>query len=380
MDAPQTSSLPPNLPPLGPGRTRRGVWAEVLGAFSLTVLVIAALVQLGRIHPLLLELASLGAALVFLYSPGWFLRREGVSPEQLGMHGGKLRVQLAWAVGTCIVVFPLFVAGFHVVQTQVLGRSATVDSSIFLRWPEQLDGRPNLESAAPARLWLERDTATVVAQGAPGEAVHIEVRAEGTVDLLALASVSDGRLTTRSPSARSAVERTSSELRWKGVGSGGLRFSVAQARAFDVEVRIGGERVAGPGFVLGRQEIAGDGDSGVRTKRGWLWLVWLVLGHLVAVALPEEVFYRGFVQSRFDQLYPPRLRLLGARVGPGLLFTSLLFGLGHYLVELDPTRFEVFFPSLLFGYLRNRTDSIAAAAIVHGLSNVLLALVSRAYA
>jgi membrane protease YdiL (CAAX protease family) len=104
-----------------------------------------------------------------------------------------------------------------------------------------------------------------------------------------------------------------------------------------------------------------------------------VLVQLLVVGLPEEVFYRGLLQPRLQLVLPPRLRILGAPFGWATVVTSLLFALGHYLVDFAPGRLAVFFPSLLFGWIRNRTGSVAAGAVFHGLSNVLLAILNRAY-
>src|SRR5947209_7635534 len=42
-----------------------------------------------------------------------------------------------------------------------------------------------------------------------------------------------------------------------------------------------------------------------------------MLGQLLLVALPEEAFYRGFLQTELDRALPPRVRVLGATLGPG---------------------------------------------------------------
>ncbi|MEN9578335.1 MAG: hypothetical protein RJA70_1344, partial [Pseudomonadota bacterium] len=58
-----------------------------------------------------------------------------------------------------------------------------------------------------------------------------------------------------------------------------------------------------------------------------------VLGHWLAVGLPEEVFYRGYLQSAMDDRWPPKLKVLGAEVGYGLLVSSAIFALGHIATE-----------------------------------------------
>jgi membrane protease YdiL (CAAX protease family) len=97
----------------------------------------------------------------------------------------------------------------------------------------------------------------------------------------------------------------------------------------------------------------------------------MVLAQLVVVGLPEEYFFRGYLQTRLEDRWPSRRRLLGAAVGPGLLLASLLFALGHLLVDFNPLRLAVFFPALLFGWMRQSTGSILAGLLFHAASNLV---------
>ena len=63
--------------------------------------------------------------------------------------------------------------------------------------------------------------------------------------------------------------------------------------------------------------------------------------------------------------------VLGAPVGWALVVSSALFALGHVAVIPNPQRLAVFFPALLFGWMRARTGSIAAGASFHALCNVV---------
>jgi membrane protease YdiL (CAAX protease family) len=100
---------------------------------------------------------------------------------------------------------------------------------------------------------------------------------------------------------------------------------------------------------------------------------------LLVVALPEELFYRGWMQTRWAATAPGRgVTVLGARLGAGFLWTQALFALGH-LVVLQPWRLGTFFPGLLFGWLRERTGGIAAPVVVHALSNLLIATLERSF-
>jgi hypothetical protein len=105
-----------------------------------------------------------------------------------------------------------------------------------------------------------------------------------------------------------------------------------------------------------------------------------IAGQSLLVALPEEAFYRGYLQSRLDDAWSPRVRILGASVGPGLVVTSAVFAVGHFLTIQNPTRLAVFFPSLLFGWLRARTGGIGASVVFHTLCNLYSAGLGRGYA
>jgi membrane protease YdiL (CAAX protease family) len=102
-------------------------------------------------------------------------------------------------------------------------------------------------------------------------------------------------------------------------------------------------------------------------------------GQVVTVALPEEAFYRGYLQSRIERALPSRIRLFGARVGPALLVTSLIFALGHVATVRAPGRLAVFFPSLAFGWLRKRTGGIGASVLFHAMCNIFSEGLGRGY-
>lgn len=80
-----------------------------------------------------------------------------------------------------------------------------------------------------------------------------------------------------------------------------------------------------------------------------------------AVALPEEAFFRGYLQDvlRND------LR--------GVLMVSILFSAAHLpglLFQGDTTALLTFFPSLIMGLLYMKTSNILPSTIFHFLSNV----------
>jgi hypothetical protein len=99
-----------------------------------------------------------------------------------------------------------------------------------------------------------------------------------------------------------------------------------------------------------------------------------VAGQLVVIALPEELFFRGYVQGRLEEAWPPTRNLLGARVGVAWIVTAALFGLGHFLVTFEPQMLTRFFPGLVFGWMFARTRSILPGTIFHAACNLIMAI------
>jgi membrane protease YdiL (CAAX protease family) len=105
----------------------------------------------------------------------------------------------------------------------------------------------------------------------------------------------------------------------------------------------------------------------------------VALSQLLVVALPEEIFYRGYLMGRLDDVFASRVRLLGAQVGPGLLIQAVLFALGHFLVDFNPARLGVFFPALAFGWLRAKRKTIGAGVVFPAASNVFMEIFRAGY-
>jgi hypothetical protein len=104
-----------------------------------------------------------------------------------------------------------------------------------------------------------------------------------------------------------------------------------------------------------------------------------IAGQLVVIALPEEAFFRGYLQSSLDRAWAPRWRILGADLGPGWLVAAAIFALGHFLTIHHPARLAVFFPALVFGWLRKRTGGVGSSLLFHAACNVFSATLGRGY-
>ena len=127
---------------------------------------------------------------------------------------------------------------------------------------------------------------------------------------------------------------------------------------------------------------------------GWVWfwnpggefsltfppdMLRMVGNQLLVIALPEEAFFRGYLQSDLDQRWKPKWNVFGAKLGPGILVASLLFALVHLVTTPHPARLAVFFPALLFGWLRTRTGGIGASVLLHTLANVFASVLVYSY-
>jgi uncharacterized protein len=109
-----------------------------------------------------------------------------------------------------------------------------------------------------------------------------------------------------------------------------------------------------------------------------------VLGDVVwnffCAGFGEEIFFRGYIQSRMNQAFGRPWRILGADFGLGLIVSSALFGLIHVFNTVDyfNGRYDFawlwwlpnFASGLFFGLLRERTNSVLAGGIIHGLGDV----------
>jgi uncharacterized protein len=104
-----------------------------------------------------------------------------------------------------------------------------------------------------------------------------------------------------------------------------------------------------------------------------------LLTQVLGIAMPEEMFYRGYAQTAIDDANKWRVRLLGADIGAGLILASAVFALGHVATTGQPARLSVFFPSLVFGWLRARTGGIGASVAFHAACNIFSAFLTDAY-
>ena len=86
--------------------------------------------------------------------------------------------------------------------------------------------------------------------------------------------------------------------------------------------------------------------------------------HPLLVALPEEVFFRGYLYDAFEE----------AGRDP-VLPVALLFAIGHFVIAPSPFRLLTFFPALLLGWGRKRSGNVYVPTGLHFLYNLFPSLI-----
>lgn len=104
-----------------------------------------------------------------------------------------------------------------------------------------------------------------------------------------------------------------------------------------------------------------------------------VVTQVLVVALAEELFFRGYLQERFERLWPAKRRLFGAPFGLAIIAAAAVFALAHFVGEYRLDRLGPFFPALLFGLLRAKSGTIVGAVGYHAFCNLLSDLLWASY-
>ncbi len=130
-----------------------------------------------------------------------------------------------------------------------------------------------------------------------------------------------------------------------------------------------------PPFVLGFWLWHGATSPAAMHPFVWRWpadFASFVISQIVIVGLPEEALFRGYVQTRLGDRWTSTSRVLGADLSiRAWILQSALFALIHLATEPSVEKLAVFFPGLLFGWMRARRGGIGASIVMHAASNVL---------
>jgi membrane protease YdiL (CAAX protease family) len=167
--------------------------------------------------------------------------------------------------------------------------------------------------------------------------------------------------------------------------SGGLFVAMVEVVALAVVV-----------WILNRQKPVKSGRRNVITtflllllpivvalamSRMSLVIVSTVVWQFVFSGFGEEFAFRGYFQSRLNQVFGRPVRLFGIQFGAGLIIASFLFGLWHADNTYDPAigfsslawgwGLWTFVAGLFFGVLREKTGTLVAPGLAHGLPDAV---------
>lgn len=338
---------------------------EALALYALTLLITFALVRLEAGVGWLSGYLLIFVAAAFVYLPLYTLRRRGEDPAPLGIHDRDRRGALRLALWVMLITFPPYLIGFHGWQRLWLKQEPTLTIEALPRWPYELEGRParrDLEEGE-VRLYAHKDALRLRWRLAEGRRFEAQLESPGA----------------RARLVKAAVTPWAGGLRVVGGARGVVDFE-APSGALRLDVRVDGARLDPHHLRLGAERLRAD-QLPYPAERGWLWILNLVLTQLLLVAIPEELFYRGYLQSRLDGLIGRDRLILGVPVNvASVLLSSALFAVGHVVTIPSPQRLAVFFPSLLFGWMRRASGGILAPAFYHAACNILVEIAGRFYA
>jgi len=85
-----------------------------------------------------------------------------------------------------------------------------------------------------------------------------------------------------------------------------------------------------------------------------------IIRQALFAALPEEVFFRGYVYDAFEE-----------KGWEPIVPSSLLFAAGHLAIHASAYRALTVFPALLFGWGRKKTGNIYVPVLLHLAFNLL---------
>ena len=111
-------------------------------------------------------------------------------------------------------------------------------------------------------------------------------------------------------------------------------------------------------------------------RLGFDWTT--LVNTLLLAPVLEELVFRGGVQSVLDRTTFGRLGILRG-VSVGNVLTSILFAAAHLLVNPPWLAASIFFPSLVFGRLKQLYPSLLPAMFVHAWYNLCYVAAGNAW-
>lgn len=303
-------------------------------------------------------------ALSFIYLPTEWLSRRGEDLHDFGIGNGRLGPAAKQTLIVALCILPLYIMGFQwwngSKHTQFSARST-------LRWTEELRESPFTKTLriGEVQMYTQLDRISWRWRLKPTEKqINFTwiIPSQNKVKWI-------GRSRGVHISSSKDETKKTSIFKIKGSGSGFLSV-LTDASSFELDAKVDRKTLSSHRFKTGALRYTQ--DLPLQANRSIWWLFYLALVQFFLVALPEEIFYRGYLQTRFDRLIGRDRTVFGIDFNwESTVLCSALFALAHLMTIPHPARLAVFFPSLLFGWMRRAYGTTLAPALFHALCNVV---------
>ena len=142
------------------------------------------------------------------------------------------------------------------------------------------------------------------------------------------------------PEVQRPVSSKENTAVYEGRSDGKLAFRTA-GHSFNALIQTGQDTTPPNRIKLGAGLREADANP-LEFERSFWWIINIILIQFLLVALPEEVFYRGYLQTRLDQIFTHNRRIL-CRTQRRKPIDHTIFAVGHYVTIPSPHRLAVFF-------------------------------------
>lgn len=351
----------------------RRCFVDVARVYCGVLVIIVLFAVAASFVGLIAELLYAIVAFLFFFVPQRILEKRREDPADYAMVAGNVPRGIAWGVGAALLTLPFFLPGYWIWETYFLERQYDFDLDRYRQWSIEYDTEPADWGTDEAGVWIWSDR----------DVLNVGIRNDGSPNNRVLIRADQPFHPTKRGTVN-IVAANDEETEWIATLTHSRSRGVVSIRGPDsASVRVEPVTTKNPAWPMYKGPTATPVEEDeFSDERGLWWLALWIATQFVLVAFPEEYFYRGFVQTRLEQGFEARARERGHTMvvvlgfSPAIVVTSLLFGIGHLVVPVGgvllANRMAVFFPSLLFGWLRRRTDSILAPTIYHAMSNMMV--------
>lgn len=370
-------------------RARR--WREVWVIYLVMTIGTLLVDQIAGVWPIFASVSVLLVALGFIFLPTEYLLSRGESPRQFGIGGrvqpslsypkqkdnieedkgrSKSQVQVepaierAWrcskqALWIALLIFPFFIVGNHLWRS-VQGQSPNFSTRALSRWDESIRGLSYQKLSAG-----ELNTSASLD--------HLKLKWRLKPDETLFTAKLDLDASAQILAKSRGVQIIPPKAQYQQWQIKGKRQGYILLKTSSTEIKVSAQAnhklLSPPRYSWGEYHQNLDSKEFSRDF-SWLWSIFLI--QLFLVGLPEEIFYRGYLQTRLDSLLGQDSTLFGVEFNwKSTVLCSILFAVAHLMTILHPSRLAVFFPSLLFGWMRRAYGDTLSPAIFHAACNVL---------